>query len=82
MIRTIVTKDIEVGPEDFETEDLLEELARRGASSDIYLDRVIDMLQRERAPTALIELLKGWAQTPVLHETRLAARMLWLAGGS
>ena len=75
-----ISKDIEIGLEDFETEDLVEELLRRKARADIPLDWVVEMLQREGAPTALIAMLKEWDRMPVADVRRLAVWKMWTAG--
>ena len=75
-----VIKEIDIDLEDVETEDLVEELSKRKVSAGIRLDTVIEMLQRERAPTALIELLKEWDRMPMADEHRLAAWKMWAVG--
>ena len=77
-----VTKeiDVDIDLEDVETEDLMEELSRRTVSAGIRLGMVIEMLQRERAPTALIETLREWDRVPVADEPRLAAWKKWAVG--
>lgn len=75
-----VTKEVEIDLADFKTEVLVEELSHRKVSAGIRLDMVIEMLQRERAPTALIELLKEWDRMPMADEHRLAAWKMWAVG--
>mgnify|MGYP001565717561 CR=1 FL=1 len=81
MSHITVIKDVEVDIDldDFETEDLAEELSRRGGSAGMSLGTALDILQRERAPRDLIESLRDWDRMPVATETRLKAWKKWAA---
>ena len=82
MSHVTVIKDVEVDIDldDFETEDLAEELSRRRGSAGMSLGTALDILQRERAPRDLIDLLRDWDRTPVADTPRLEAWIKWAAG--